>query len=152
MAALGMTEGWALNKEVYTTASAGSGGSRCSSEPKRRSSGHITDTTATVTNVITPPNTTDGTSPRKLAATPDSNSPSSLLEPMKMTLTAVTRPRIESGVRSCNTVCRITTLMLSAAPKTNRAVNDTANDVVTPKIIVAMPNIMTVIKMVRPPR
>src|SRR6476660_8087165 len=96
-------------------------------------------TTPTVTSVITPPNTTEGTSPRKLAATPDSNSPSSLLEPMKMTLTAVTRPRIESGVNSWSTVCRITTLMLSAAPKIKSAANDTGNDLDTPKIIVEIP-------------
>src|SRR3954447_15721715 len=128
------------------SASAGSGGCSLSSAPSRDNSGQMTDTTATVTSVITPPKTTEGTRPNKLAVTPDSNSPSSLLEPMKMTLTAVTRPRIESGVNSWSTVWRITTLILSAAPKTKSAANDTANDFVIAKIIVAMPNTITVIR------
>ena len=65
--------------------------------------------------VPTPPITTDPTGPTAAASAPDSNSPSWLDAPMKMELTADTRPRSSSGVSSCMTVSRMTTLMLSAA-------------------------------------
>src|SRR5262245_10858188 len=111
-----------------TTSATCSGGERCSSEPIARSSGQILATAATVASVMQPPSTTDGTRPSHWAATPDSNSPISLLVPMKMMLTAETRPRIESGVSSCNTVERMTTEMLSAAPRANRQKSDNEND------------------------
>ena len=48
----------------------------------------------------TPPNTAAGKAPKIFAATPDSNSPSSLDDPMKMEFTAAIRPRMESGEES----------------------------------------------------
>ena len=47
-----------------------------------------------------PPNRTAPTGPRKRAATPLSNSPSSFDAEMKMNETDVTRPFISSGVAS----------------------------------------------------
>src|SRR5687768_13605687 len=79
-------------REDYTTTSSGSLGCKCSSEPNFNSCGNHAATAGTESSDITPPKTTEGTSPISFAATPDSNSPSSLLEPMKITLTAVTRP------------------------------------------------------------
>ena len=46
----------------------------------------------------TPPPTIDGTTPNKPAVTPDSMPPSSLEATMKTLFTAVTRPRMSSGV------------------------------------------------------
>ena len=63
----------------------------------RRSSGTRTAVTATTASVASPPSTTDGTVPRSLAATPDSNAPISLELPMKMALTEETRPSRCSG-------------------------------------------------------
>src|SRR5580698_8136251 len=48
--------------------------------------------------VPTPPSTTEGTVPNQAAVKPDSNSPSSLDAPIKREFTALTRPRIASGV------------------------------------------------------
>jgi hypothetical protein len=45
---------------------------------------------------------------------PDSNSPSWFDVPMKSELTALTRPRISSGVSSCTSEERTTTLTTSA--------------------------------------
>ena len=56
--------------------------------------------TPPTTSVATPPMTTDGTTPHQAAVTPDSNSPSSFEAPMKTEFTALTRPRIASGVSS----------------------------------------------------
>jgi len=50
--------------------------------------------------VPTPPRTTAGTAPNHCAVRPDSNWPTSLDAPMKTMLTALTRPRISSGVLS----------------------------------------------------
>jgi hypothetical protein len=63
-----------------------------------------------------PPSSTDATGPSSAAVAPDSNSPSWLLAPMKTELTALTRPRMSSGVSSCTSVWRMTTLTMSAAP------------------------------------
>ena len=57
-----------------------------------------------------PPPTTDHTGPNHFAVMPDSNAPSSFDEPMKMALTADTRPRIASGVSTCTSVPRTTML------------------------------------------
>ena len=54
--------------------------------------------------------------PARAAVAPDSNSPSWLLAPMNTELTALTRPRMSSGVSSCTRVWRMTTLIMSAAP------------------------------------
>jgi hypothetical protein len=70
----------------------------------------------TIPSVINPPKITEGTSPISLAATPDSNEPISLEDPMKMLFTEATLPRISSGATSCIVAERITTLMLSNIP------------------------------------
>ena len=67
------------------------------------------------------PNSTEGTVPRRRAATPDSKAPSSLLQLTKMPLMALTLPRISSGGRICRIVCLTTTLILSKAPVRKRA-------------------------------
>ena len=64
----------------------------------------------TTTSVPIPPITTDRTTPRSPATTPDSNSPSSFDVPMNRKFTALTRPRMASGVASCTSVERTTTL------------------------------------------
>jgi hypothetical protein len=51
-----------------------------------------------------------GTAPNSAAVNPDSNSPSWLDLPMKSEFTALTRPRMASGVRSCTNEKRTTTL------------------------------------------
>ena len=56
------------------------------------------------------------------------------------------------GRRSWSTVWRMTTLMLSAAPKTNRAASDNSKECERPKTIVAMPKTTTVMRIARPPR
>ena len=67
---------------------------------------------------------------RPARATPPSaparNSPSWLLAPMNVALTALTRPRIASGVSSWTSVCRITTLTMSALPLTTSATIDSS--------------------------
>lgn len=73
-----------------------------------------------MSSVIPPPNSTEGTTPISRAETPDSNAPSSLDEPINIELTAETRPRIPSGVKSCKMLVRIITLTLSKAPSQNR--------------------------------
>jgi 5'/3'-nucleotidase SurE len=47
---------------------------------------------------------TEPTGPNSAAVAPDSNSPSWLDAPMKIELTAATRPRISSGVSNCISV------------------------------------------------
>ena len=74
------------------------------------------ETNVTMSIVITPPNTTDGTVPSNFAATPDSNAPISLDEPINILLTAETLPFILSGVISWIIVLLTTTLTLSNAP------------------------------------
>ena len=65
------------------------------------------------------PKMTEGIKPRRRAAKPDSKAPISLEEPMKRLLTAETRPRMLSGVRSWMMVERMTTEMLSKTPLRN---------------------------------
>ena len=74
------------------------------------------------------------------AVAPDSNSPSWLDAPMNTESTALTRPRIASGVSSWIIVWRTTTLTMSAAPVTHSAASDSANEVDRPKTSVARPN------------
>ena len=78
----------------------------------------------TMSKVMLPPNITDGTVPKSLAAVPDSNAPISFDEPINIEFTADTRPRILSGVNNCIMVLRIITLMLSKAPSVKRKNND----------------------------
>jgi hypothetical protein len=56
-------------------------------------------------------------------ATPDSKAPSSLDAPMKTFSTAMTRPRISSGVARGTIVARMKTLTASAPERTSRAAN-----------------------------
>ncbi len=51
--------------------------------------------------------TTAGTAPMSAAATPDSKAPSSFEAPMKTAFTALTRPRMPSGVSSCTSMWRM---------------------------------------------
>jgi hypothetical protein len=79
---------------------------------------------ATVIKHTTPPKMTDGTTPISRAATPDSNSPISFEEPIKMEFTEETFPRILSGDESCTAEDRITILTLSKAPLRANATAD----------------------------
>ena len=78
----------------------------------------------TITRVTDPPNITDGTVPKSLAAVPDSKAPISLELPINMEFTAETLPRIWSGVKSCIMVPLIITLTLSKAPSVNKKNSD----------------------------
>ena len=71
---------------------------------------------------------------------------------MNNELTALTRPRFSSGVASCTSVTRTTTLMASAAPMTSNAniVNESERD--RPNTMVATPNTPTVKNSIRPTR
>ena len=69
---------------------------------------------------------------------------------MKIEFTAATRPRMSSGVSNCITVRRTTTLMLSAAPVTARAITDNQKLCDRPKATVARPNTPTAINNRRP--
>src|SRR3954463_1014451 len=100
-------------------------------------------TQATTSSVPTPPPTTDATGPNAAAVMPDSNAPSSFDVTMKIVFTADTRPRIGSGVSSCTSVPRTTTLTLSSAPITANIVNDRTGSVERPKAIVANPKPIT---------
>src|SRR5262249_3712099 len=68
--------------------------------PSRRNWGAKAATSPTVTSVIAPPKSTEGTVPITLAASPDSNEPISFDDPMKMPFTEATRPRMSSGVKA----------------------------------------------------
>ena len=59
---------------------------------------------------------------------------------MNTEATALTRPRIASGVSSWIIVWRTTTLTMSAAPVTHSASIDSANEVDSPNTSVARPN------------
>ena len=62
---------------------------------------------------------------------------------MKRLLNADTRPRSASGVRSCASVFRITTLTLSAAPAVASAASESGNQRERPKTMVATPKSTT---------
>ncbi|MNS81360.1 hypothetical protein D3C72_1150710 [compost metagenome] len=81
---------------------------------------------------------------------PDSNSPSWLLAPMKIELTALTRPRMASGVSSCTSVWRITTLTMSAPPDTASAMSETRKLFDSPNTTMHSPNAPTASSSVRP--
>src|SRR5215813_12284836 len=63
-----------------------------------------------------PPRSTDGTVPTSAATSPDSNAPSWFEVPVKSECTALTRPRIVSGVRIWTREARMTTLTTPDAP------------------------------------
>ena len=69
---------------------------------------------------------------------------------MNTALTAATRPRIASGVRSWRTVERTTTEMLSAAPRQKSAASESGKLVERPKTMVATPKAATATRSVRP--
>jgi hypothetical protein len=60
--------------------------------------------------------------------------------PMNNPFTALTRPRISSGVSSCTKDARITMLIMSAAPSTTSTASENQNEVDRPKAMVATPN------------
>src|ERR1700730_6784292 len=91
--------------------------------------------------VPAPPITTEGTVPNQAAVTPDSNSPNSLDAPIKSEFTALTRPRISSGVASWIKVTRTYTLTMSEAPSNASATTDSVKSVESPNTIVATPKI-----------
>ena len=66
----------------------------------RDSTGNSSAQMPVTARVAAPPNNMARTSPNHPAVMPDSNSPSSLEAPMNTALTALTRPRISSGVSS----------------------------------------------------
>ena len=76
-----------------------------------------------------PPIATAGTAPNSAPITPARKSPSWLEVPVNRPLTALTRPRICGGVRSCTSEKRITTLTTSAAPITASAAIDSHSTV-----------------------
>src|SRR5215471_8064494 len=80
---------------------------------------HIHSTTTRI--VPTPPITTAGTAPNQCAVSPDSNCPTSFDAPINTEFTALTRPRISSGVPNCTSVCRTITLTMSHAPTSTSA-------------------------------
>src|SRR5579883_413085 len=104
-----------------------------------RISGHSHATRATTNRVPMPPATTETTGPNNCASAPDSKPPSWFEAPMNSELTAPTRPRISSGVRSNTRVLRITTLMLSNAPSRKSIMKESANEWDRPKTTVTAP-------------
>ncbi len=74
--------------------------------PIRQRSGKKRVQDQATSTVATPPTTTAGTTPHQAAVTPDSNSPTSFEAPMNTAFTALTRPRIASGVASCTSRLR----------------------------------------------
>jgi hypothetical protein len=69
-----------------------------------RNSGNSAAQSATINKVPMPPSNAAQAAPNKAATAPDSNPPNSLEVPMNMPLTALTRPRITSGVATCTSV------------------------------------------------
>ena len=62
---------------------------------------------------------------------------------MKIISTAVTRPRISSGVASCVSVARMITLIMSLAPSRKSAISEMVRLRDSPKAMVAVPKIAT---------
>src|SRR5882724_4091820 len=114
-----------------------------SNRPSRRNSGKRIIQSPATARVPSPPSRTAGTAPSSAAARPDSKAPSWLEVPVKSECTALTRPRIPSGVRTCARETRMTMLTTSAAPSTVRATIDKTKLVDSPKITVATPKMIT---------
>ena len=104
----------------------------------------------TTTIVITPPNTTAGTKPISRAVAPDSNAPNSLDEPINRLLTAETRPRISSGVKSDTIVPRMTILTLSKKPVPANMIRENTKLCEMANKIVQIPKPPTEIRSFRP--
>src|SRR5262249_22768371 len=94
----------------------------------------------------------EGIVPNKPAVTPARNSPIWLDVPMNSELTALTRPRMASGVSSWITGCLITTLSMSDAPITTSMAIDKMNEVDSPNRTVANPNVATAAYITNPTR
>ena len=90
-------------------------------------------------SVPTPPTTVAAIGPITAAMLPARNSPSSLLAPMNTPFTALTRPRMSSGVSSCTSVCRTTTLTMSAPPLTASATSESVKSRENPKTTIDAP-------------
>src|SRR5665213_736719 len=103
----------------------------------RRSPGSFQAQSPAISMVAAPPRTTEPTGPSQAAVTPDSNSPSWFEVPMNRVLTALTRPRIASGVAVCTSVLRVTTLIMSQAPTPISAAKDSGTEDDRPNTIVA---------------
>ncbi len=71
---------------------------------------------------------------------------------MNTELTALTRPRMASGISSCTRVWRTTTLTVSAAPDVARASSDNQKLPDRPNTTMHKPNKATAISSVRPTR
>ena len=91
-----------------------------------------------------------GTKPNHAAVVPDSNSPNSFDAPINTEVTALTRPRISSGVCSCTSSERTNTLIMSPIPNMTNAIMATQNKCVSPNTTVAMPNAATPANIVTP--
>ena len=111
----------------------------CSSPAFRNSGNHHAQSPMTI-SVPTPPRTTACTVPNHCAVTPDSNCPNSFDVPIKIISTAVTRPRISSGVANWVSVARMITLIMSLAPSRNNAIRETVKLRDSPKRMVKIPN------------
>ena len=94
---------------------------------------------ATTASVPIAPTTTEPTGPIQAATAPARNSPSWLEAPMNVEFTALTRPRISSGVSSWTSVWRITTLTMSAAPLSASAASDRTKSVDSANPSIARP-------------
>ncbi len=69
---------------------------------------------------------------------------------MNTELTALTRPRISSGVATCTRVWRTTTLTMSKAPVAARAMSESGKLRERPNSAVAAPNAPTAQSIIRP--
>src|SRR5450755_2007913 len=123
-----------------------------SSRSTSRSVGNSFIHNSAIAIVPRPPSTAAGTTPNKAAVTPLSNWPSWLEALMNRKFTAPTRPRISSGVASCTSEKRITTLTMSAAPSIASATTESHIHCETANTTVATPNTITAWNMRTPTR
>ena len=133
----------------------GGWGRRLSGSRIFRTSGQISAVEITTKIVPIPPPTTEIIGPKYWAVRPDSQPPSSLLAPIKILLTAETRPRMLSGVRTWTNVWRTTTLMASKAAGEEEQLAATESwqkEWERPKIMVATPKAATARRRFRPAR
>src|SRR5437764_829817 len=112
----------------------------------RHSAGNSRVQISVMTSVPALPTNTAGTAPIHDAIAPARNSPSWFDAPTNKPFTAVTRPRTSSGVPSCTSVMRITTLTISDAPSTISAANAMMSELESAKTIVARPYAITATK------
>ena len=94
---------------------------------------------ATTISAPMPPTSTAGMVPSQAAIRPARKSPSWLDAMTNSEFTALTRPRMSSGVSSWISVMRMTTLIMSAAPSTASSAIDRMNERDSAKTMIAMP-------------